>query len=326
MRVQVVKVSADGGRERAIKDACSRARDLASKMKEAGDAEARRTIEEADFPAFKYSNRHELCIDEDAWNRVAEIGEEPKMIFAHPDMLRAHPRTSIHYRGIATLPFKRVRNISGVDAKKAEAGDSPLSGENCLKLARLYNTAISTIIADSSDWIARNGYRNILATLGISIDGMIKTMVGSDGESKVRRIILDWLDEQQDITCSEVKSGKTYDLGGKGSAVRMTFAAEPDIKFEVPDAGGWKIVCTIEIKAGTDPAGALERLGAIRKSFEHVPVQSHNFAVLGVVTPEMESRLNDMHIARYFKLADLDGDGRQEFLDEIFHFTLRLNR
>ena len=80
----------------------------------------------------------------------------------------------------------------------------------------------------------------------------------------------------------------------------------------------------MEIKAGTDPAGALERPGAIRKSFEHAPAHSRNFAVLGVATPEMEARLRETHMARYFRMSDLDGPGKTDFLEEISRFTLRL--
>ena len=306
----------------SVAEAVVRAKRLAAEMKSAGDMDARRLIECEDFPASAYSDRPGIGINEDAWNRVLEIGEEPKMIFAHPDMLCRHPTTSLHYRGISTLPFKRVRNIIGVDAKKTEGGAS-LSGENGAKLACLYNTVISTIILDSDDWTAQNGYRNILATLGISKDGVLRTMVGIDGETKVRRIILDWLDGSG-IGCSEVDENKVYDLRGAGREIRMSFSSEPDVKFEAVKNGGFEIVSTVEIKAGTDPAGALERLGAIRKSFEHTPVHSRNFAVLGVITSEMEARLKEMHIAKYFRMSDLEGSGKEGFLNEIFHYTLRL--
>ena len=38
-------------------------------------------------------------------------------------------------------------------------------------------------------------------------------------------------------------------------------------------------------------AGALERLGAMQKSFAETPARCHNFLIAGVVTIEMESRL-----------------------------------
>ncbi len=85
-------------------------------------------------------------------------------------------------------------------------------------------------------------------------------------------------------------------------------------------------MATIEVKSGTDPAGALERLGAIQKSFAETPARSRNFAVLGVVTPEMRRRLNDMNVARDFSLYRIlhDNDSWDDFVREIFHHTLRI--
>ena len=81
----------------------------------------------------------------------------------------------------------------------------------------------------------------------------------------------------------------------------------------------------IEIKSGTDPAGALERLGAIRKSFEETPAQSRNFLVLGITAPTMRERLKDINVAEVFNMWDiLDGAGQKKFINEVFYYTLRL--
>ena len=44
------------------------------------------------------------------------------------------------------------------------------------------------------------------------------------------------------------------------------------------------LIATIEIKGGKDPAGALERLGAIQKSFEETPPGCENMLIAGVIT------------------------------------------
>jgi len=137
---------------------------------------------------------------------------------------------------------------------------------------------------------------------------VLRTTVGTDGETKARRIMLDWLDGSG---CSEVDEDGVYDLRGAGREIRM-FSSEPDVKFEAEENGALEIVSTVEIKAGTDPAGAPERPGAMRKSFEHTPAHSRNFAVLGVVTPEMEARLKETHMARCFRMSDL-GPGKPTF-------------
>ena len=101
---------------------------------------------------------------------------------------------------------------------------------------------------------------------------------------------------------------------------------KPDIKFESRTGGDWQIIATVEIKSGTDPAGALERLGAIQKSFEQTPPRSLNFAVLGVVTPEMRRRLDGMNVARDFLLYQILNDDKawDDFIRELFHHTLRI--
>lgn len=71
----------------------------------------------------------------------------------------------------------------------------------------------------------------------------------------------------------------------------ILFASEPDISL-YDDKGS--IVGIIEIKAGLDPAGALERLGAMMKSFENTLEEYPNaitVLVVSCITKEMEARL-----------------------------------
>lgn len=197
--------------------------------------------------------------------------------------------------------------------------------DDCHKLACLYNAIISTIIMNTVSWTLENGYRNILATLGISIDGSMRNIVGVEGEVLIRNTILDFLNTSDSVRCKIITLNKDYVLEGNGNMVRMTFSSEPDIKFEKKTDDGWETVSTIEVKAGTDSAGALERLGSIVKSFKNTPRNSKNFAVLGVITAEMEARLEEIQVERYFKMSILKtDDGREEFLKELFHHALRL--
>ena len=82
----------------------------------------------------------------------------------------------------------------------------------------------------------------------------------------------------------------------------------------------------IEIKGGKDPAGALERLGAVKKTFDEAPVDCKNFLVAGVVTTTMRERLEEMRIEDDFDIESLLHDDRAwaRFLNEVFHHALRL--
>ena len=102
----------------------------------------------------------------------------------------------------------------------------------------------------------------------------------------------------------------------------MRFGSEPDISFERDG----KLAVLIEIKGGKDPAGALERLGAVKKTFDEAPVDCKNFLVAGVVTTTMRERLEEMRIEDDFDIEGLLHDDRAwaRFLNEVFHHALRL--
>ena len=63
---------------------------------------------------------------------------------------------------------------------------------------------------------------------------------------------------------------------GEVKTVRMAYGSELDILFEKCNKKTWTWTqeVTIEIKGGTDSIGALERLGAIKKSFDQTPARA----------------------------------------------------
>ena len=75
-----------------------------------------------------------------------------------------------------------------------------------------------------------------------------------------------------------------------------------------------------------DPAGALERLGAVKKTFDEAPPGCRNFLVVGVVTPTMRERLDEMRMERDFNIDDLLDDEAVwlDFMNEVFHHSLRI--
>ena len=243
-------------------------------------------------------------------------------------MLREHPDTSLHYRGIATLSLKRVQQIAGSVDRWEKAPDRVrVTEERALRVARLYNTVISSIIRESTDWTLQNGYRNILATMGITEDGALRNIIGQEAERAVKDRIVNWLERKSGSTWRANDARTRWTLGDDEN-LRMIFGSEPDVCFErkARGDGEWEIVSTIEVKGGTDPAGALERLGAVKKSFDRTPVRSKNFLVVGVVTDEMRNQLEQMHVERVFDLSEilyLD-DKWEQFINEVFHHTLRL--
>lgn len=308
-----------------LEESRQRALIISQRIRQRADLEARRLIDA--FPEeLDYAGQlEELAIAAEAWQYIREAGIVPKLVFAHPALLQSHPQTSLHYRGIATLSLKRVQAMAAaVKSWEDGAYRSAPTLQRCERVARTYNAVISVIITGADGWTLENGYRNVLATIGITEDGALRNIVGQEGEAAVKDRISAWLAAQENLQL-RVDGAATF--LGAAEDLRMVYAAEPDIRFELRDEGGdWQIVATIEIKSGTDPAGALERLGAVQKSFEETPPRARNFAVLGVVTPEMRRRLDEMKVDRDFSLYHIlnDAAALEDFAREIFHYTLRI--
>ncbi len=76
------------------------------------------------------------------------------------------------------------------------------------------------------------------------------------------------------------------------------------------------IVGIMEIKAGLDPAGALERLGAMFKSFENTLAEypdAVTVLVASCITKEVESRLNTSMVVRQkYITTDITANDREK--------------
>ena len=306
--------------EQRTTDAIARARTIAQRIAQRDDFRALETIE--GFKPRLVYDKHQLCISDDAWRHVQAAEIEPRLVFAHPDVLRQFPNASLHYRGIALLSLKRVQEIAGaVDGWERSPAKVRVTAKKALSVCRLYNAVISSIILDNADWPLENGHRNILATIGIAEDGSIRNIIGQEAERAIKDRLLAWVRENGLLSSDGAAEDgeQSWELIDD---VTMVFGSEPDIAFR--KAG--RLAVLIEIKGGKDPAGALERLGAIKKTFDETPADCENFLVVGVVTDTMQSRLNQMRMKNHFDIDVLqqDDDAWRTFMNEIFHHALRI--
>lgn len=102
------------------------------------------------------------------------------------------------------------------------------------------------------------------------------------------------------------------------------FASEPDISLLDQDG---KTIAVIEVKGGADPAGALERYGAAKKSFEaarHISPSAETILVASCITAEVRARIEaDSTITAYYNLTEmLDESGHTgalaRFIAQVF--------
>ncbi len=276
-------------------------------------------------------------ISQDAWEHVRNLGLNPVSVFCHPDMLVEEPFVSLYYRGIGGLSLKEVQNqarsvvnweVEPDDRRRKPRVTTDAAGQ----VAGLYNSVISSIIENTTDWTLENGYRNIIASLGITFDGSMRNTIGRLPEQRIRRLLLRYVFENGMLTSPEYADLDSLPVAPANGEYTlrdgfvMTFSSEPDVAFRRDNT----LEATIEIKGGIDPAGALERLGAADKSAQaaiEVNPRCKNFLIAGVITPEMRRRLDQSRLfEKDFLLVELlaDESRQTEFFDEIFNHTLRL--
>ncbi len=260
-----------------------------------------------------------LMISANAWAHVVASNYEPRQVFAHPDMLMAIPESSAYYRNMAMLPLKRVSDLAvGVESWESPTKNARVTEERATKVAHLYNVVNCSIIEGRTDWTLQNGYRNMIANMGIGLDGTMRNIIGQDADNMVKTRMFEWLTANDLVIDGDPFEGGAELVNG----YEMRYGSEPDLEF-------WResvMVASIEVKGGRDPAGALERLGAATKSFDNTPSSCVNFLVAGVITAEMQRRLDAIGTIRVFTLDDVirDGAGWYAFLNEVFHHVVRI--
>lgn len=264
------------GAKMTIDDDRIRAKALSERIRQRTDITTRNLVNALQPDQFDYTDRTNLLISELAWQHVVASNIQPHNVFAHPELLEAHPEASLYYRGLALLSLKRVGRVAAVKDWETRSRTRPIPLDRALSVCRLYNSVISSIIEGASHWTLDNGYRNILSNMGITLDGMFRNVIGRDAEEFIKTKTADWLRERNLIV--RQSGAKRFELPQN---TLMVYGSEPDILFEREKSK----LATIEIKGGKDPAGALERLGAMQKSFTETPVRCKNILIAGVVTP-----------------------------------------
>ncbi|WP_377512210.1 XcyI family restriction endonuclease [Octadecabacter sp. R77987] len=269
------------------------------------------------------------------WRKSAEFGvngdiqkslEEQRMSLSqhlcHPNVLLSNSRYLTYYRCISAFSQKGLKTLSGVTSvERLETGKSDCTTEQANKLARVINenlTAIYSIALPEAEKLKGLMY----ATAGTTIDGSWRNKIGSEGERIIRTLFLKELLSHGEIAKVTLKTGTDIlgkDLNAKWLDEHTTelqsgmttngavfrFRSEPDITLIAPDS---KIVGGVEIKAGIDPAGALERLGAMMKSFENIRAESseaETILVATCITEEVDQRLRGMKGVRTFLMTDV---------------------
>lgn len=299
---------------------------------------------------YDWSSRAEWGIGEDAFSYIGSTSLSYIQVFCHPKALREHPDLVAYYRNTAVLSQKSVKYLTGIDAKKYEA-DQPsniiLSSADAQKLARLFNEHITLIIDSSVLTLTSQELEGLLlASTGAQIDGSWRNRIGEEAEKVVQRLIVKegvqrgvvhafikreqsrivpFTEQTAELILSEISDYRGVMLTNKTS---MLFSSEPDIALISQDGS---TLAVIEVKGGIDPAGALERYGAAKKSFDKVRVASSDAVTIFIansITSEVRQRLqSDKNVTKYFDLAKVlnDPETGEQFISYIFGLLIPNN-
>lgn len=288
-----------------------------------------------------WRGRQNLGISQSAWNRINRERIDPVLVFCHPEVIKATPALIAYYRCLALLPQKGAQRLAYSTQKFENGTRTSLTERQAVKLAQVFNGLISLLIESDPRWSLEKAQIAALLNLGTQINGSWRNEIGAEGSRRVKELLVSHFAEAGLVQAAVRTDGSQVDPGSLTGAVEappietirsfttqngyiFAFGSEPDIS--IRNANG-VLVCTIEVKYGLDPAGALERYGAAKKSFEQATRDNrrvHNVYLASCITPEVRNRINeDRLVNEDFNLTEVLGDTakREALLRHIEHLT-----
>lgn len=297
---------------------------------------------------YDWSSLQELNISSVAFNTILHSNISPLRVFCHPKILQERSDLVAYYRNIAALSQKSVVYLSSLNVKKFEhsvnSKSKKIGDDVSQKLAKLFNEHISLIIESALGKIEKEELNALyFASTGAQIDGSWRNAIGGEAENIVKSMLIEHcislnslrafitndksslmkLEEAPaDFISAHINEIRGFIVDGafKGSVL---FSSEPDISL-IDSRGKLKLV--IEVKGGADPAGALERYGAAKKSFDNELNKNKGLSTMLVAscfTEEVLSRLDGeiqrsvSPIHKYYNLTRIIGDSNKEKLDFV---------
>ncbi|MDQ2713666.1 MAG: XcyI family restriction endonuclease [Chloroflexota bacterium] len=293
---------------------------------------------------YNWDQRSQWGIGEDAYEYICKHAELKLIqVFCHPKLLREYPVLLAYYRNIAALSQKSVNYLIGINVAKFEVdidNRNSLNDKQIALIVNLFNEHISLIIDSSIQSFTKEELHGILlASTGAQIDGAWRNAIGEEAEKVVQRLLVKEAVKLDLLSAFILKNGtgiESFDpvkieeqLGSIGkyrgvmlnNATSILFSSEPDIRLV---GKGGNTLGVIEVKGGTDPAGALERYGAAKKSFEdtlRTASDAKTIFVASCITTEARERIDkDATIYKYFNLTEVIKEKKKysEFVELIF--------
>lgn len=234
-------------------------------------------ISTLDSNKYDWSKSEEFGVSRASLNYVRSKSLPSCQIFCHPDLISKTPRLIAYYRLIAVLPQKGLQRLAfGIQAFE-EGTRRSLNKERALLLAKALNAYICSIIDSDPHFSMESILSTGLMNFGTQVNGSWRNEIGSEGSRRVKELLFTHFVDADLVKQIIIKDGTNLPPTASFPPIdeiqgfitkndhKVTFASEPDISILSPADS---LEAAIEVKAGIDPAGALERYGAAKKSFD----------------------------------------------------------
>ncbi|MFK7921207.1 MAG: XcyI family restriction endonuclease [Bacteroidia bacterium] len=262
-----------------------------------------------------------LGISNEAWEIAKENRITPARLFVHPTFLRTYPSLIKYYRCLAMIPQKGLMKLVGISNLKAiEEKERDIPEARVLGAVLKLNEFISSVLSINGWYKDECLKAMVYSTAGTTIDGSWRNKIGEEGERVVKEILVKALLKNEEVSYFILKNDekinfKDFDKLDRIDELRsiflknsysIVFRSEPDGTILSPTGD---VVGGIEVKAGIDPAAALERLGAMFKSFDNIKQtypKAQTILVASCLTSEVEARIRESQAVNFtFMLTDI---------------------
>lgn len=289
-------------------------------------------VDKIDPSIYDWTSPTSLSISETSWHYIQTKGIPYSQVLCHPDIISQNPSLIAYYRLVAVLPQKGLQRLAfGVNALE-EGTRRSLRKDRALLLAKVFNSYISSIVDSDPSFSVEGARLAALMNFGTQVNGSWRNEIGTEGGRRTKELILRHFMDTSSVKQVTAKNGTAIspkttlppidEIQGfvATNGYKVIFASEPDISIISPED---RLEGAVEVKAGIDPAGALERYGAAKKSFDKALRENKACTTVylasciteGVKKAMADDRLvkQDFNLTKVF----VDENARKDFLSYI---------
>lgn len=288
-------------------------------------------VEKIEGYGLQWEPLEELGISKTAWDHITSKNIEPVNLFAHPEVIKKAPHLLAYYRMMSGISQKGMARIALTTTPYEEGRIKNIDEKKNLQIISTINRHLSSLI-DSDPSFSLDDARLLgMMNYGTQINGSWRNEIGVEGSRRVKEFILSYFIKEEKIREIHLRDGTTRPAEYQAeidyinglimiNGYKIIFGSEPDVSIIDPSD---RLEAAIEVKAGIDPAGALERYGAAKKSFDKALRQNKSAETIylaSCITEGVKKEMaNDRLVRRDFNLTNIFGEEKvkKEFLQHL---------